>query len=144
MLSSSGTSRSIGSSFESTDLTSHGFFADWNIRPEFNLCTPGGDEGKVDKFVEVCEKVGYINSDEILAQFADAMRKRLHPRDVAGRFDGTALMVLLERGKARDAEVWGKQLCADIAKRTFEVGDLSTHLTCTVGVCAANEVFSTL
>ena len=44
--------RSIGSSFESTDLMSHGFFADWNVRPEFNLCTPGGAEGKVDKFVE--------------------------------------------------------------------------------------------
>ena len=99
---------------------------------------------KIDKFSEVCEKVGFINSDEVLAQFAEALRRRLHPRDVAGRFDGTALMVLLHRGNARDAEAWGKQLCAHIHKQTFEVDDRSTHLTCTVGVCAANEVFSTL
>ena len=99
---------------------------------------------KVDKFAEVMEKVGILNSDEILGQFAEAVRKRMHPRDVAGRFEGTALMVLLERGKARDAEVWGKQLCESIRKRTFEVDDHSTHLTCTVGVCAANEVFSNL
>jgi diguanylate cyclase (GGDEF)-like protein len=99
---------------------------------------------KVDNFADVCEKVGYINSDEILAQFAEVLRKRMHPRDVAGRFDGTALMVLLERGSTRDAEVWGKQLCAAVAKRSFEVDDHSTQLTCSVGICAANEIFSTL
>lgn len=42
--------RSIGSSFESTDLTSHGFFADWEFDPEYNLCTPGGDSSKVNAF----------------------------------------------------------------------------------------------
>ena len=99
---------------------------------------------KVDNFSGVLEKVGILNSDEILGQFAEAVRKRLHPRDVAGRFEGTALMVLLERGKARDAEVWGKQLCDHIQKQTFDVNDRSTNLTCTVGVCAANEVFSSL
>ena len=99
---------------------------------------------RIDKFADVCERVGILNSDEILAQFAEAVRKRMHPRDVAGRFEGTALMVLLERGKARDAEVWGKQLCEHIRTLTFDVDDKSTPLTCTVGVCAANEIYSTL
>jgi diguanylate cyclase (GGDEF)-like protein len=99
---------------------------------------------KVDRFSEVLGKVGILNSDEILGQFAEVVRKRLHPRDVAGRFEGTSLMVLLERGKAKDAEVWGKQLCEHVRKQTFEVSDRSTQLTCTVGICAANEVFSNL
>ena len=99
---------------------------------------------RIDNFADVCERVGILNSEEILAQFAEAVRKRMHPRDVAGRFEGTALMVLLERGKARDAEVWGKQLCEHVRTLTFDVDDKSTPLTCTVGVCAANEVFSTL
>ena len=99
---------------------------------------------KIDKFAEVISKVGILNSDEILGQFAEAVRKRMHPRDVAGRFEGTALMVLLERGKARDAEVWGQQLCEHIHKQTFDVNDHSTHLTCTVGVCGTNEVFGNL
>lgn len=99
---------------------------------------------KVDNFSNVLEKVGILNSDEILGQFAEAVRKRMHPRDVGGRFEGTALMVLLERGKPRDAEVWGTQLCESIRKRTFEVADRSTQLTCTVGICAANEVFGSL
>jgi diguanylate cyclase (GGDEF)-like protein len=99
---------------------------------------------KVDKFVRVTEQVGILNSDEILAQFAEAMRRRLHPRDVAGRFEGTAFLVLLERGSARDAENWGKHLCEHIRRQTFEVADRSTQLTCTVGVCPANEIYASL
>ncbi len=99
---------------------------------------------KIDEFGDVLDKVGILNSDEVLGQFAEAVRKRLHPRDVAGRFEGTSLMVLLQRGNARDAEVWGTQLCEHIRKQTFEVEDRSTQLTCTVGICAANEVYATL
>lgn len=99
---------------------------------------------RIDRFSEVCAKVGFIDSEEVIAQFAEVLRKRLHPRDVAGRFDGTSIMVLLERGSARDAEVWGQQLCQQVAGRTFDVGEHSAQLTCTVGVCPANEVFGSL
>ena len=99
---------------------------------------------KVDNFREVLDKVGILNSDDILGQFAEAVRKRMHPRDVAGRFEGTSLMVLLQRGNARDGEVWGNRLCEHIRKQTFEVADRSAQITCTVGVCAANDVYETL
>ena len=99
---------------------------------------------RIDNFEKICANVGYLNSEEVLAQFSETMRKRMHPRDIAGRFEGTTLMVLLERGSARDAEVWGKQLCQHIQEKTFDVDDRSTTLTCTVGVCAANEVFGTM
>jgi hypothetical protein len=42
--------RSIGSSFDCTDLTSYGFFADWDFNPDYNLCTPGGVSSKVTAF----------------------------------------------------------------------------------------------
>ncbi len=99
---------------------------------------------KPDNFKEIRDKIGILNSEEILAQMAEEIRKRLHPRDVAGRFEGTSIMVLLERGSARDAQVWGKQICKHIEGFTFEIDDKSTHLTCTVGACAVNEVFSSL
>ena len=53
------------------------------------------------------DKIGIIDSEELLSQFAEVLRKRLHPRDVAGRFEGTSIMVLLERGSPRDGQVWG-------------------------------------
>jgi diguanylate cyclase (GGDEF)-like protein len=99
---------------------------------------------KPDNFSAVHEKIGILQSEEIFAQFAEEIRKRLHPRDVAGRFEGTSIMVLLERGAARDAQVWGKQICAHISQHTFEIDDKSTHITCTAGACAVNEVFGSL
>lgn len=44
--------RSIGSSFAPVKLTESGFFADWNVKPEHNLCTPGGEARKVQAFLE--------------------------------------------------------------------------------------------
>jgi len=99
---------------------------------------------KPDNFVAVRDKVGILNSEEVLAQLAEEVRKRLHPRDVAGRFEGTSIMVLLERGSARDAQVWGQQICRHIEKHAFDVDDHSMHMTCTVGACATNEVFDSL
>jgi len=99
---------------------------------------------KPDNFSDVHEKIGILQSEEIFAQFAEEIRKRLHPRDVAGRFEGTSIMVLLERGAARDAQVWGKQICDHISQHTFEIDDKSTHITCTAGACAVNEVFGSL
>jgi diguanylate cyclase (GGDEF)-like protein len=97
-----------------------------------------------DKFGALTQKVGIINSEEILAQFAEEVRKRMHPRDVAGRFEGTVIMALLERGSAHDAQVWGKQLIDHVNQFTFEVADHSVNLNCSVGVCGMSEVFSNL
>jgi GGDEF domain-containing protein/FixJ family two-component response regulator len=77
---------------------------------------------KPDNFSEVRKAVGIIESEEILAQFAEEIRKRMHPRDVAGRFEGTVIMALLERGNERDAEVWGKQLVEHVGKHEFAIG----------------------
>ncbi len=99
---------------------------------------------KLDNFREVRDKVGIIDSEELLAQFSEIVRKRLHPRDVAGRFEGTSIMVLMERGNANDGLVWGQQMARKIDRTTFEVGDKSTRMTCTVGVCPVTEVFGSL
>jgi superfamily II DNA or RNA helicase len=50
--------KSIGASFKTTKLTEYGFFADWNPKPKYNLCTPGGEGSKVATFLE------FLKSDE--------------------------------------------------------------------------------
>lgn len=47
--------RSIGNSFAPTNLTQHGFFADWDLNQHYNLCTPGGDKSKVNAFHQFLE-----------------------------------------------------------------------------------------
>jgi len=97
---------------------------------------------KPDDFSEVRSQVGILNSEEVLAQFSEEVRKRLHPRDVAGRFEGTVIMALLERGNERDAEVWAQQLCDHIENYEFIVDDKKAKMTCTIGICAVSGVYS--
>ena len=99
---------------------------------------------KIDEFSEIRKQVGHIASEEVLGLFAEELRKRLHPRDVAGRFEGTVLMAVLQRGNERDAEVWGGQLVDHMQGMTFKVGEQEVKLTCTVGVCAVSGVYATL
>lgn len=79
--------RSIGASFSSTRLTVNGFFADWEVKPEHNLCTPGSSAGKVDKFLEFLD-----GPDATLVCTHATLRyafERLAPDD----FDGTVLAI---------------------------------------------------
>lgn len=99
---------------------------------------------KPDDFSEVRNTVGILDTEEILAQFSEEVRKRLHPRDVAGRFEGTVIMALLERGNERYAEVWGQQLVDHINKHPFRIGEQDVRITCTVGVVGVSGVYSSL
>lgn len=42
--------RSIGGSFDSTELSKYGFFCDWEVDNDNNLCTPGGAASKTKAF----------------------------------------------------------------------------------------------
>ncbi|MBE8597409.1 DEAD/DEAH box helicase [Xenorhabdus sp. BG5] len=42
--------KSIGGSFKNTALTEFGFFADWQVSPQNNLCVDGSDKSKVAAF----------------------------------------------------------------------------------------------
>ena len=52
---------SIGSSFRSTDLTSNGFWADWEVEPQWNLCLSGEDGMAKSQKVKAFE--AFIDSD---------------------------------------------------------------------------------
>lgn len=99
---------------------------------------------KPDEFTKVAAKVGLLESEEILAQMSEVVRQRLHPRDVAGRFEGTVLMALLERGSGGDAEVWAQQLIDHVHRTDFKVGSKSVNFTCTVGVCPVSGAFENM
>ena len=79
--------RSIGASFKSTDLMSHGFYADWEIKPENNLCNPGSNASKVQDFIRFLE-----STDPILVCTHATLRfafEKLSPED----FNGTVLAI---------------------------------------------------
>ncbi|WP_459901780.1 DEAD/DEAH box helicase [Desulfobaculum senezii] len=79
--------QTIGASFAPTDLTTYGFFADWEPKPECNLCTPGGESSKTKAFVKFMgngEQVLICTHSTLRHAFAD-----LKPSD----FDNTLLAI---------------------------------------------------
>src|SRR5690606_14585421 len=80
--------RSIGQSFASTKLTEHGFWADWDVKPENNLCTPDGTSAsKVDQFIR------FMHSDDAVLICTHATLRfafdKLSPADL----DSTVLAI---------------------------------------------------
>lgn len=53
---------SIGASFRSTNLTSSGFFADWEVQPRWNLCLNGAEEGATARKVRAVRE--FMASDD--------------------------------------------------------------------------------
>lgn len=79
--------RSIGASFSTTRLTSHGFFADWEVKPERNLCTPGSSAGKVDAFVD------FLGSTDPILVCTHATLRFAFERLAPDEFNGTVLAI---------------------------------------------------
>jgi hypothetical protein len=79
--------RSIGASFGNTLLTEAGFFADWEVLPQNNLCSPGPDSSKVEavrRFLEGPDAL-LICTHATLRFAHDALDKQL--------FDGVVLAI---------------------------------------------------
>lgn len=84
--------RSIGNSFKNTALSEHGFFTDWRVRPEHNLCTSGTDAGKVDAFARFVQTPASELEDRTLVCTHATLRfayDRLGPK----AFDGIVIAI---------------------------------------------------
>lgn len=79
--------KSIGSSFTSTDLKSYGFYADWDVKDEYNLCTSDVDKSKVETFKKFLK-----SDDEILICTHATLRFAYDGLDEKA-FDGTLLAI---------------------------------------------------
>jgi len=92
---------------------------------------------KPDRFGDVQSKVGIFRSEDVLAELAALLREELGDDELAGRFEGTAFLALLERGSERDAERWGERLLEKVKAHRFSAEEGAVGLTCTIGLCAA-------
>ena len=79
--------KSIGGSFGTTDLKSHGFFANWEPNEKYNLCTPGGDKSKVDAFMR------FMDSDEKIIICTHATLRFAFEQIDESKFDNCLLAI---------------------------------------------------
>lgn len=79
--------RSIGGSFGDTDLMSHGFYANWEPNPTYNLCTPGEEKSKVGAFKS------FLDSDEKILICTHATLRFAFEQLDEKRFDDIVLAI---------------------------------------------------
>ena len=142
--------RSIGSSFANEALSQQGFFADWQVAPEWNLCNaPGADDAKVAKSkvkavgeflassdkVLVCTHATFRFAVEALgiAAFDDrliAIDEFHHVSSNSGNVLGGQLSALIERDKVHIVAMTGSYFRGD-SEAVLSPGDEAKFETIT-------------
>jgi diguanylate cyclase (GGDEF)-like protein/PAS domain S-box-containing protein len=89
---------------------------------------------KPDRFIDIQNSIGVLASEDFMAQLADLLRAQLTPTDLCGRFGGNGLLILLERGTARDVETWAENVVKRVNEHVFAVEDKTLSATVTVGL----------
>jgi PAS domain S-box-containing protein len=87
-----------------------------------------------DKFTTLSADLGALATEEFLALYAAQVRAMLGPNDLAGHFGAASLLLLLDRGNARDAEAWSEGLVERIAQHVFSISERPVRTTCSAGV----------
>jgi len=89
-----------------------------------------------DHFAKLERELGALRSEEFVAALSTLLRAQLAPTDIAGHFAGAGLMVLTERGTARDAELWAERLLEKINHFDFALGGRHVRATVCISVTA--------
>lgn len=79
--------RSIGASFQKTNLKENGFFEDWNPEDKYNLCTAGSDESKVTLFSK------FLDSDSKILICTHATLRYAYEEVEENKFNGCLLAI---------------------------------------------------
>ena len=87
-----------------------------------------------DHFARVESEVGVFRSEDVLAGLSALVRAQLAPADLLGHFGGASLMALIERGNARDAELWAERLLDKIRRHEMNIGERPLKITACMGL----------
>lgn len=87
-----------------------------------------------DKLDALNDDIGPLDFEDFIAQFAGLIGETRQASDLFGRFGEGTLLLLMERGTARDIEVWATNLIRKLGTQVFRVGEKQVSCTCSVGI----------
>jgi diguanylate cyclase (GGDEF)-like protein len=98
----------------------------------------------LDEFKDVNDSHGHPAGDVVLRGVADLLQRELRASDVAGRYGGDELIVVLPQNSARGAAALSERWRVRVEETEFELADGgSTKITLSVGIAEYNEKFTT-
>jgi PAS domain S-box-containing protein/diguanylate cyclase (GGDEF)-like protein len=89
---------------------------------------------KPDRFLDIQHSIGVVASEDFMAQLAELLRSQLTSTDLCGRFGGNGILVMLDRGTAKDVETWAENIVKRVHAHVFVFDDKTLSATVTVGL----------
>ena len=89
---------------------------------------------KPDRFIDIQHSIGVLASEDFMAQLADLLRSQLANNDLCGRFGGNGILVMMDRGTAKDVETWAENIVKRVHAHVFVIEDKTLSATVTVGL----------
>jgi len=89
---------------------------------------------KPDKFGIVEERIGLLESDQVLHQLADIIAAQLADSDLPARFGGNIYTAVLTRANFKEIEAVAERIREAVAKQIFSAGERSTPMTVCIGI----------
>jgi EAL domain-containing protein (putative c-di-GMP-specific phosphodiesterase class I)/GGDEF domain-containing protein len=87
-----------------------------------------------DQFADLERELGVRASEDFIVGLAALVLAQCGPNDIVGHLSGPSLLVMFERGNARDAEAWTEQLTEKVGKHVFGIGTKTIKATITTGL----------
>jgi PAS domain S-box-containing protein len=87
-----------------------------------------------DKLDAITDDIGPLALEDFIAQFAGLIGETRQASDLFGRFGDGTLLLLMERGTARDIEVWATNLIRKAGTQVFRLSEKQISCTCSVGI----------
>ena len=89
---------------------------------------------KPDRFIDIQHSIGVLASEDFMAQLADLLRSQLTSTDLCGRFGGNGILVMLDRGTAKDVETWAENIVKRVHAHVFVIEDKTLSATVSIGL----------
>ncbi len=89
---------------------------------------------KPDRFIDIQNSIGAMASEDFMVQLADLLRSQLTSSDLCGRFGGNGILVMMERGTAKDVETWAENIVKRVRAHVFVIEDKTLSATISMGL----------
>ena len=89
----------------------------------------------IDFFKKFNDNYGHQSGDAVLKQVAQILKKNVRATDIACRYGGEEMALILTNTGNKDAHVTAQKICDTVAIKVFKLAnDVETHVTISLGV----------
>lgn len=93
----------------------------------------------LDHFKQINDRFGHLGGDLVLVQMGKLLRDSVRDIDLAARFGGEELCVVLPNTNSNGALTWAEHFVSALRASRFDMGTTDASVTASIGICCTDE-----